>query len=98
MGFWTTSSNAGGRRFLRTSLAVTALVAVAFAWRIGAAAEEMANGTLSAAIRASGHACARVVEKERADEGASVWRVRCNSGSFLVTMKGDSTFEVLPLD
>ncbi len=98
MGFWTTSSNAGGRRFLGTSIAVTALVAVAFAWRIGAAAEEMANGTLSAAIRASGHACARVIEKERSSEGSSVWRVRGNSGRFQVTMKGDSAPEVVPID
>jgi hypothetical protein len=31
-------------------------------------------------------------------EGASVWRVRCNSGRFQVTMKGDSPAEVVPLD
>ena len=98
MGFPTTNSNASRRRFLRTSIPVTVLGTVAIVWLIGAAAGEVANGTLSAAIRASGHPCVRVVEKKRANDGSSAWRVRCNSGSFLVTMKGDSSFEILPLD
>jgi hypothetical protein len=72
--------------------------AVAFGWLIGAAAHEMSNGKLAAAIRANGHPCARVIEKERLSEGSSVWRVRCNSGRFRVTMKGDSASEVVPID
>jgi hypothetical protein len=71
---------------------------IAFGWLVGAAAHEVAAGTLAAAIRASGHPCARVIESERVSEGASVWRVRCNSGRFQVTMKGDSPAEVVPLD
>jgi hypothetical protein len=92
-----TNSNSG-RRILRTSILVTAAGAVAFGWLIGAAAHEMSNGKLAAAIRANGHPCARVIEKERSSEGPSVWRVRCNSGRFRVTMKGDSASEVVPID
>ena len=98
MGFPATSDSAERRRIPRTSIPVAVLGAVAFLWLIGAAAEEVANGTLSAAIRASGHPCTRVIEKKRASEGSSAWRVRCNSGSFLVTIKCDSTSEVVPLD
>jgi hypothetical protein len=58
----------------------------------------MSNGKLAATIRAGGHPCQRVIEKERASEGSSVWRVKCNSGHFQVTMKGDSAPEVVPLD
>jgi len=92
------ADSASGRRILRTSILVTAVGAVAFGWLIGAAAHEMSNGKLAAAIRANGHPCARVIEKERSSEGSSVWRVRCNSGRFRVTMKSDSTAEVVPID
>jgi hypothetical protein len=92
------ADSASGRRILRTSILVTAVGAVAFGWLIGAAAHEMSNGKLAAAIRANGHPCARVIEKERSSEESSVWRVRCNSGRFRVTMKGDSATEVVPID
>ena len=49
-------------------------------------------------IRAAGYPCARVLEKERASEGSSVWRVKCNSGSFSVTMDGDSASAVTRID
>ena len=92
----TTTKVASGRRILRTSISVAAVIALG--WLIGAAAHEVANGTLAAAIRASGHPCARVIEKKRTSENPSVWRVRCNSGRFQVTMKGDSPSEVVSLD
>ena len=91
-------NSASGQRILRTSILVTAVGAVAFGWLIGGAAHEVSNGELAAAIRASGNPCARVIEKERSSEGASVWCVRCNSGHFQVTMKGDSVPEVVPID
>ncbi len=92
------SDSAFGRRILRTSIPVAAVGVVAFGWLIGVAAQEVSNGKLAAAIRASGNPCARVIEKERSSEGSSVWRVRCNSGHFQVTMKGDSATEVVPID
>ncbi len=73
-----------------------ALVAASMGWLGAAAAQEIADGTLAAAIRESGHACAHVISKERA--GDSVWRVRCNSGRFQVTMNQGSTPQVIPID
>ena len=87
-----------GQPISRTSALVAAVAAIAFGWLAEVAAHEVADGTLAAAIRASGHPCARVIEKERSGEGSSIWRVRCNSGRFQVTMKGDSTAEVVPID
>ena len=92
------ANSASGRRILRNLTLVIGVGAVAFGWLIGAAAHEISNGKLAAAIRANGHPCARVIEKERSSEGSSVWRVRCNSGRFRVTMKGDSATEVVPID
>ncbi len=92
------ANSASGRRILRNLTLVIAVGAVAFGWLIGAAAHEMSNGKLAAAIRANGHPCARVIEKERSSEESSVWRVRCNSGRYRVTMKGDSASEVVPID
>jgi hypothetical protein len=94
----TITNSVFGRRILHTSIPVAAVGAVAFGWLIGVAAHEVSNGELAAAIRASGNPCARVIEKERSSEGSSVWRVRCNSGHFRVTMKGDSAPEVVPID
>lgn len=94
----TTTNSVSGRRILRTPILVAAVGAVALGWLIGAAAHEVSNGKLAAAIRASGNPCARVIEKERSSEGSSVWRVRCNSGHFQVTMKGDSATKVVPID
>ena len=58
--------------------------------------QEVENGTLAAAIRASGQPCASVIEKEH--QGDSLWLVRCNSGRFQVRLIDDSTAEVVPLD
>lgn len=93
-----TINSAPGRRILPTSIPITAAVAVTFGWLTGATAQDVSNGTLAAAIRANDHPCATVIEKERLSEDPSVWRVRCNSGQFQVTMKGDSEPEVVPLD
>lgn len=94
-----TTTNGGTKgRPLRTVLPVVAVGAIAFGWLMVAAAHDVANGTLAAAIRASGYPCARVLKKERLSESASVWRVHCNSGHFQVTMKGDSASEVVALD
>ncbi len=61
-----------------------------------ASAQEVENGTLAAAIRSSGHPCARVLEKEH--QGGSQWLVRCNSGRFQVRLKEDGSANVTPLD
>ena len=90
-----TTIKCGSRRRLRAWIPVAA---IGIGWLITAAAQDVANGTLAAAIRASGHPCGRVIEKERVSENASVWRVKCNSGHFQVTMKGNTASEVLPLD
>ena len=86
------------RRHLRPSIAVAAMAAIAFGWLTVATAHDVANGTLAAAIRASGHPCQRVIEKERTSKSSSVWRVRCNSGYFEVTMKGDTATSVVTVD
>lgn len=62
----------------------------------GVAAQEVAAGTLAAAIRSSGHPCARIVEST--NEGSWQWKVRCNSGWYRVTKNKDATLEVTPLD
>jgi hypothetical protein len=87
-----------GRWSLSASKAASVAGAIAFGWLVLAAAQDVSNGSLAAAIRGSGHPCARVIEKERSGEGSSVWHVRCNSGRFQVTMKSDSVPEVIPLD
>ncbi len=72
------------------------LLALAFGGFAPVVAQEVENGTLAAAIRASGHPCARVLEKEH--QGGSVWLVRCNSGRFQVTLTDSSAAEVVPID
>ncbi len=62
----------------------------------GVAAQEVAAGTLAAAIRSSGHPCQRIIEST--NEGSWQWKVRCNSGWYRVTKNKDSTLEVTPLD
>ena len=69
-------------------------------WLPGAMAQEVAAGTLAAAVRSSGQPCARVLESQRTGtsaDGAAVYRVRCNSGLFQVTYK-DGASEVVPLE
>jgi hypothetical protein len=79
-------------------LQIVAVCAITLVWSLGAVAEDVPDGALSAAIRGSGHPCAKVVEKEASGGESSVWQVRCNSGRFQVTQKDDSTFEVKSLD
>lgn len=59
-------------------------------------AQEVAAGTLAAAIRSSGYPCSRVIEST--NEGSWQWKVRCNSGWYRVTKNKDATLEVTPLD
>ena len=59
-------------------------------------AQEVAEGTLAAAIRSSGNPCSRVIESK--NEGSRQWKVRCNSGWYRVTKNKDATLEVTPLD
>ena len=93
-----TINSDSGTRPWRPSIAMAAMGAIAFGWLTVVTAHDVANGTLAAAIRSSGHPCGRVIEKERVGESGSVWRVRCNSGHFQVTMKGDSATKVVPID
>jgi hypothetical protein len=81
---------------LRTWSLVAAASIAACGWLVNVAAQEVASGKFAAAIRASGHPCARVIES--ASKGDSIWHVRCNAGWYEVTKKADSTVEVVPLD
>jgi hypothetical protein len=83
-------------RRLRPWSGLVAAGLVALGWLASAAAQDIAAGTFAAAIRASGHPCERVIES--ASKGDSVWHVRCNAGWYEVTKKGDSTFQVVPLE
>ena len=64
--------------------------------------DDVAAGSVAAAIREAGYPCAHVIDRERskaeAAEGFTIWKVRCNSGGFKVTFKGDAGSEVVPLD
>ena len=74
-------------------------VLISLAW---AGNEDVASGSAAAAIREAGYPCAHVTKMERSKEGvakdSSVWKVRCNSGSFMVTFKGDTGSEVVPIN
>lgn len=93
-----TNNRPFGLRASLRSITVAVGGALALGWLGVAAAQDVAHGTLAAAIRSAGYPCARVLEKERASEGSSVWRVKCNSGRFSVTMDGDSASAVTPID
>lgn len=69
---------------------------VALGWLADATAGDVAVGDFAAAIRASGHPCAHVIESK--SKGDSVWHVRCNAGWYEVTRKSDSMVKVVPLD
>jgi type VI protein secretion system component VasK len=94
----TSNRTASSRRSTRVTILIAFAVAVAFGWLSAATAHEMSNGEMAAAIRASGNPCQRVLEMERVSDGSSVWRVKCNSGHFQVTIQGDSKAQVAPLD
>lgn len=91
-------SGSPGYPLSRPSIPVAVAGALAVGWLVVAAAQDVADGTLAAAIRASGHACEHVIEKQRAGEGASVWRVRCNSGQYRVTMSEGGSAQVVKVD
>ena len=80
----------------RASKALLAAAVLVMGGASGVAAEEIADGTLAAAIRSSGHPCSHVVE--RVAEGASVWKVKCNAGSYRVSKNADATLDVKRLD
>lgn len=81
-------------------LAKAVIIACASMWFAAAAAQDTPRGKLAGAIRSSGQACARVVEVEQVSQdssGATIYRVRCNSGLFQVTMKDGAPAEVVSL-
>jgi len=80
----------------RTLGALLAAGVTAIAGTSGVTAQEVAAGTLAAAIRSSGHPCSRVIEST--NEGSWQWKVRCNAGWYRVTKNEDATLEVTPLD
>lgn len=94
MGIRRTNADSNGKH-LR---ALTAAGAIAFSWLTTAAAQDVPDGTLAAAIRASDHPCEHVLEKKPVSGSQSTWRVRCNSGLFEVTMNADSTPTVVRID
>jgi hypothetical protein len=90
------NKNSLKQRRWRNSIVAAVVCVIAVGWLTSATGQDVANGTLAGIIRASDHACDRVIEKERVS--ASVWRVRCNSGQFQVTMNENGNSEVVPLD
>jgi len=96
----TTTDEHSGPRLRRSSLVASALGALAVGWLTVVPAQDIANGTLAGAIRSSDQPCDRVLEKERLSKSPPVWRVRCNSGHYEVTMKDDmvTASAVVPID
>ena len=90
--------HARGNGRSRSALSAAVLGALAVGWLIAAPAQDVDDGTLAAAIRASGHPCEHVIEKQRTGEGASVWRVRCNSGQYDVTMSDGGGAQVVKVE
>lgn len=80
----------------RTPGKLMAATVLAIVGSAGVAAQEIADGTLAAAIRSSGHACSHVVET--VNEGPSTWKVKCNAGTYRVSKNPDATLAVTPLD
>ena len=64
--------------------------------------QDVAEGSAAAAIREASHPCGHVIDMERFREGVVeglvVWNVRCDSGRFKVTFKGDTGSTVQLLD
>lgn len=94
----TTTVRAGGRCVFRASKPIVVAGALAFGSPAGAHAQDVADGTLAAGIRANGLPCERVLDKARTSESPTVYRVRCNSGRFEVTMDGDNVAKVVSID
>ena len=79
------------------------LVAACFSVSVVLAGDDdVADGSVSAAIREAGFPCKHVTQLERstqgAEEGITEWYATCNSGKFKVSFKGDTGAEVVPLD
>ena len=84
-----------------SKFAAVALGVLTVGWLVAASAQDPPRGVLAAAVRSSGQPCARVLEAEQTGKAASdatVYRVRCNSGLFQVTMKDGVASEVVPLE
>lgn len=94
----TTINRIFGQGMLRSRIAASVAGTTAAVWLTATGAQEVPNGEMAAAIRASGNPCERVIEQERTSKDSPVWRVTCNSGHFQVTMKADSEPEVVALD
>lgn len=98
------SSRAGRRPWsrARTLLAAALVASVGLASPARADEKVIEEGSLGAAIRDAGYSCARVTDMKRSEEGVAegltVWVVRCNSGEYRVTFKGDTGSEVVRLD
>ena len=74
-----------------------ALIAIVAAGAVASAALAQSDpGNLGAAIRSSGHPCAHVIEAEQT--GDNSYKVRCNSGTFDVTMNADGPAKVSRAD
>ncbi len=54
------------------------------------------QGELAATIRSAGFPCSHVIETTAA--GAEAWRVKCNSGSFVVATDPDGNVAVTQAD
>ena len=69
---------------------------------VSAGEQDVAKDSVAAAIREAGYPCAHVLSMERSREGVAegltVWKVRCNSGPYKVTFKGDTGSEVQRLE
>jgi len=72
---------------------VTAAPVVGLATQTDSVADQ---GELAATIRSAGFPCSHVIETTAA--GAEAWRVRCNSGSFVVATDPDGNVAVTQTD
>ena len=52
----------------------------------------MEHGDMVAVIRSAGYPCQQVLDLQ--DTGDNAWRVRCNSGTYLVTRDANGQFSV----
>ena len=78
------------------ALVALAVLAVTPASAADKKSPEMDAGTLAATIRSLGHPCKKVHEMTKTS--SSSWRVRCNSGSFHVTLSNAKDTMVKALD
>jgi len=55
-------------------------------------ADEMSHGEMAGIIRSTDHPCTRVLDLQ--SSGENLWKVQCNSGSFIVTRDADGQYSV----